>query len=50
MLVYTVSDGRTRFDFTLRNRDEFFEKNLLTFEASVKTVRLTSQSGAQAAQ
>ena len=48
MLVYTVSDGTTRFDFTLRNHDEFLETSLPTFENAVKTVKLTSVSGAQA--
>jgi len=47
MLVYTVSDGTTRFDFTLRNHDEFFEKNLPAFEKSIQTVKLASRSGAE---
>ena len=48
MLVYTVSDGTTRFDFALRNHAGFFERNLPTFEKSIKTVKLTSKNGPKA--
>lgn len=40
MLVYSVSDGRTAFDFALRSLDEFFRRNLPVFESSVQTVTL----------
>ena len=48
MLVDTVSDGTTRYDFTLRALDEFFERNLPAFERSVGSVKLTSARAAQA--
>jgi TPR repeat protein len=44
LLVYTVSDGTTAYDFVLRDLDEFFAKNLAAFEKAVQTVKLTSTS------
>jgi len=44
-LVYAVSDGRTTYDFFLRNGKEFFEKNLPIFEQMVATLKITARRG-----
>jgi hypothetical protein len=44
-LVYAVSDGETAYDFFLRNRKEFFEKNLPIFEKAVSTLKIASRGG-----
>lgn len=41
LLVHTVSDGTTTYDFALRNRKGFFEKNRPMFDRAVASVRLT---------
>jgi hypothetical protein len=40
MLVRTVSDGTTGYDFTLRNYKEYFEKNRPTFERVLASIKL----------
>ena len=44
-LVYAVSDGETAYDFFLRNRKEFFEKNLPIFEKAVSTLKIAARRG-----
>jgi len=44
-LVYAASDGETAYDFFLRNRKEFFEKNLPMFEKAVSTLKIAARSG-----
>jgi hypothetical protein len=41
MLTYTVSHGQTTYDFALRNREEYFEKNRPVFEKVLSTLRIT---------
>jgi hypothetical protein len=40
MLVHTVSDGTTGYDFALRNQREYFEKNRPTFEKALESIKL----------
>jgi hypothetical protein len=40
LLVRTVSDGTTSYDFALRNRKGFFETNQPTFDRAVASVKL----------
>jgi len=41
MLIYTVSHGQTTYDFALRNRKEYFEKNRPVFEKALSTLKIT---------
>lgn len=41
MLVYSFSDDQTTYDFTLRNRKEFFEKNRPVFDKVLSTLKIT---------
>ena len=41
MLVYTVAHGQTTYDFILRNRKEYFEKNRPVFEKALSTLKIT---------
>jgi hypothetical protein len=42
LLVYAVSDGKMAYDFFLRNRKDFFEKNLPTFEKAISTIKVAT--------
>jgi hypothetical protein len=42
-LIYVVSDGKTMYDFTLRNRKDYFEKNRPLFEQAVTSIKLSKK-------
>ena len=43
-LIYVVSDGKVMYDFTLRNRKDFFEKNRPIFDKAISTLKLAALS------